>query len=380
MAYNMSVFQTKGVIAHMVEDHSVTCPECGHEFRLSDAGYADIVRQVRTHEFESDVAKAIEQVKRVDVAERDAIKARYETMMERERSADRNRIAELETGMAQQKERYEERIRQNDERHTLELALKDEQIEKYRDFKMRMSTKMVGESLERHCENEFNRIRAACFPLAQFDKDNDARTGSKGDYIYRESAEGVEFLSIMFEMKNEMDDTEKKHKNEDFFKELDRDRREKGCEYAVLVSMLEADSELYNAGIVDVSYRYPKMYVVRPQFFIPIITLLRNAAIDSLEFRRLLEQERARNLDVSRFEADLDDFKAKFGKNHELSVRKLDDAVDEIDKAIDRLQKAKSAIVSAERNVRLAGDKLDALTVRKLTRDNPTMVSLFASF
>lgn len=363
----------------MAKDYSVTCPECGHEFRLSDAGYADIVRQVRTHEFESDVAKAIEQVKRIDVAERDAIKARYETMMERERSADRNRIAELETGMAQQKERYEERIRQNDERHTLELALKDEQIEKYRDFKMRMSTKMVGESLERHCENEFNRIRAACFPLAQFDKDNDARTGSKGDYIYRESAEGVEFLSIMFEMKNEMDDTAKKHKNEDFFKELDRDRREKGCEYAVLVSMLESDSELYNAGIVDVSYRYPKMYVVRPQFFIPIITLLRNAAMDSLEYRRLLEQERARNLDVSHFEADLDDFKAKFGKNHELSVRKLDDAVDEIDKAIDRLQKAKSAIVSAERNVRLAGDKLDALTVRKLTRDNPTMVSLFAN-
>lgn len=362
----------------MTEDHSVRCPDCGHEFRLSDAGYADILKQVRTAEFDRELASAREQLERVDKAERDAMRAQFELKLTEERQADSRRIAELELGMSSQKEGYEARIAQMLQKHADELALRDEQVEKYRDFKLQMSTKMVGESLERHCENEFNRLRAACFPGAYFEKDNDARSGSKGDYIFRESRDGVEFISIMFEMKNEMDDTDErhKHKNEDFFDKLDRDRREKGCEYAVLVSMLEGDSELYNAGIVDVSHRYPKMYVVRPQFFIPITTLLRNAALGSLEYRRELEAERARNLDVSRFESDLEDFKARFSKNRDLSARKLGEAVDEIDKAIDRLQKAKSALVSADRNLRLAGDKLDDLTIRRLVRGNPTMAAL----
>lgn len=362
----------------MTDEHSIRCPDCGHEFKLSDAGYADILKQVRTVEFDRELDRARDQLAAVDAAERKAMSAEFEARMLQVRQDDAQRIASLEASLSSERERGKQRLRDAEERYRAELSLKDEQIERYRDFKLRLSTKMVGESLERHCENEFNRLRAACFPTAKFDKDNDARQGSKGDYIFRDSKDGVEYLSIMFEMKNEMDDTEKKHKNEEFFAKLDRDRHEKGCEYAVLVSMLEADSDLYNAGIVDVSYRYPKMYVVRPQFFIPIITLLRNAALDSVAYRAELERERLRNVDVSRFEEELDDFKARFGKNHELATSKLDDAVDEIDKAIDRLQKAKAALTSSARNMRLAGDKLDKLTVRRLTRDNPTMAALFA--
>lgn len=312
-------------------------------------------------------------------AERKTLASEYEAKLAKTRSELSQRVAEATADVASQREKYEERISSMEEKHKLELAIKDEQIERYRDFKLRMSTKMVGESLERHCENEFNRLRAGCFPNAEFGKDNDDRLGSKGDFIYRERKDGAELLSIMFEMKNEMDDTEHKHKNEDFFKKLDHDRCEKGCEYAVLVSMLEADSELYNAGIVDVSYRYPKMYVVRPQFFIPIITLLRNASLDSLEYRVALEQERARNIDVAHFESELDAFKDKFARNHDLASRKVDEAVDEIDKAIDRLQKAKTALVSVDRNVRQMGGKLDDLTIRKLTRNNPTMAALFST-
>ena len=238
---------------------------------------------------------------------------------------------------------------------------------------------MVGESLEQHCEIEFNKLRATGFQNAYFEKDNDARTGSKGDYIYREADEdGTEFISIMFEMKNEMDATATKKKNEDFFKELDKDRREKNCEYAVLVSMLESENELYNTGIVDVSYRYPKMYVIRPQFFIPIITLLRNAAQNSLEYRKELSVIKAQNIDISNFENDLNEFKDKFSRNYRLASEKFKKAIEEIDKTIDHLQKTKEALMSSENNLRLANNKAEDLSIKRLTRNNPTMAAKFA--
>lgn len=259
------------------------------------------------------------------------------------------------------------------------LHFKDEEIARYKDFKAKLSTKMVGESLEQHCEIEFNKLRATGFQKAYFEKDNDAKTGSKGDYIYRESdPEGGEFISIMFEMKNEMDSTSTKKKNEDFLKELDKDRKEKKCEYAVLVSLLEPENELYNSGIVDMSHRYPKMYVIRPQFFIPIITLLRNASLNSLEYRKELAVIKAQNIDVSNFEAQMNDFKEKFAKNYELASRKFKTAIDEIDKTIDHLQKTKEALLSSENNLRLANNKAEDLTIKRLTRNNPTMEAKFA--
>lgn len=259
------------------------------------------------------------------------------------------------------------------------LKFKDEEIERYKDFKLRQSTKMLGESLEQHCEIEFNKLRATGFQNAYFEKDNDARTGSKGDYIYREADEdGTEFISIMFEMKNEMDATATKKKNEDFFKELDKDRREKNCEYAVLVSMLESENELYNTGIVDVSYRYPKMYVIRPQFFIPIITLLRNAAQNSLEYRKELSVIKTQNIDISNFENDLNEFKDKFSRNYRLASEKFKKAIEEIDKTIDHLQKTKEALMSSENNLRLANNKAEDLSIKRLTRNNPTMAAKFA--
>jgi hypothetical protein len=245
-------------------------------------------------------------------------------------------------------------------------------------MKARLSTKMVGETLEQHCETEFNRIRATAFPKAYFEKDNDARTGSKGDYIFRDAdAAGTEIVSIMFEMKNESDQTATKKKNEDFLKELDKDRNEKGCEYAVLVSLLEPDSELYNTGIVDVSHRYSKMYVVRPQFFIPIITLLRNAALNSLKYKAELAIVKAQNIDITNFESELDSFKNAFSKNYDLASRKFQTAIDEIDKSIDHLQKTRDALVSTDRNLRLANDKAQDVTIKKLTRGNPTMAAKF---
>ena len=256
---------------------------------------------------------------------------------------------------------------------------KNEEITYYKDFKARQSTKMVGESLEQHCETEFNKLRATAFPNAYFEKDNDIKSGTKGDYIYREcSEEGEEFISIMFEMKNEMDSTATKHKNEDFFKKLDKDRNEKGCEYAVLVSMLEADSELYNNGIVDVSYKYPKMYVIRPQFFIPMITLLRNAAANSLKYRRELQEIKNQNIDITNFEADMNDFKDKFSRNFRIASDKFRTAIAEIDKTIDHLQKTKDALLSSENNLRLANNKAEDLTIKRLTRNNPTMAAKFA--
>lgn len=260
----------------------------------------------------------------------------------------------------------------------VQLKAKDETIEFYKDLKARMSTKMIGETLERHCETEFNRLRATAFQNAYFEKDNDAKSGSKGDYIFRESTpDGTEFISVMFEMKNEADATSTKHKNEDFFKELDKDRTEKNCEYAVLVSMLEADSELYNTGIVDVSHKYPKMYVIRPQFFIPIITLLRNAALNSVHYRRQVAELKNQNVDISNFEVEMNEFKEKFGRNYELASKKFQTAIDEIDKTIDHLQKTKDALLSSEKNLRLANNRAQDLSVKRLTRGNPTMQKKF---
>ena len=281
----------------------------------------------------------------------------------------------IENGKKESELREQTLITQYEEK----LKFKDEEIERYKDFKLRQSTKMVGESLEQYCEIEFNKLRMTGFANAYFEKDNDARTGSKGDYIYREADEdGTEFISIMFEMKNEMDATSTKKKNEDFFKELDKDRREKNCEYAVLVSMLESESELYNTGIVDVSYRYPKMYVIRPQFFIPIITLLRNAAQNSLQYRKELSVIKTQNIDISNFENDLNEFKDKFSRNYRLASEKFKKAIEEIDKTIDHLQKTKDALLSSENNLRLANNKAEDLTIKRLTRNNPTMAAKFA--
>ena len=263
--------------------------------------------------------------------------------------------------------------------HEYQLKMKDDEIEKYKNFKLQLSTKMIGESLERHCENEFNKIRATGFQRAYFEKDNDAKSGSKGDFIFRDYDEdGTEIISIMFEMKNEADATASKHKNEDFFKELDKDRREKNCEYAVLVSMLESENEFYNSGIVDVSYRYEKMYVVRPQFFIPIITLLRNAGLKSLEYRKKLEEVKSQNIDITNFENEMNEFKNSFGRNYRIASDKFKKAIEEIDKTIDHLKKTKDALLSSENNLRIANDKAEDLTIKKLTRKNPTMAAKFA--
>ena len=276
------------------------------------------------------------------------------------------------------KEKYELELRSKKNQFELELKAKDEAIAFYKDFKAKQSTKMVGESLEQHCEIEFNRLRMTAFPRAEFGKDNDAKTGSKGDYIYREYDEnGIEILSIMFEMKNENDETATKKKNEHFFKELDKDRHEKQCEYAILVSLLEADNELYNTGIVDVSYQYPKMYVVRPQFFIPIITLLRNAALNSLQYKQELAMMRDQHIDITHFEEDLETFKKGFTRNYELASKKFQSAIDEIDKTIKSLEKTKAALLSSENNLRLANNKAEDLTVKKLVKNNPTMKQRF---
>ncbi len=292
--------------------------------------------------------------------------------VEKERDALRNELSqtELKHQLSEQslKERYE-----------IQIQDRDQAIERLRDMKARLSTKMVGETLEQHCETEFNRIRAAAFPMAYFEKDNDARSGSKGDYIFRDfDTEKNEIISIMFEMKNEVDTTATKKKNEDFLKELDKDRREKTCEYAVLVSLLEPDNELYNSGIVDVSHRYNKTYVIRPQFFIPFLTLLRNAALKSLEVKAELALIKAQNIDVTNFENDLEAFKNAFSRNYDLASRRFQTAIDEIDKSIDHLQKTKDALLGADRNLRLANDKAQDVSIKKLTKKNPTMAAKFA--
>lgn len=393
----------------------IKCPKCGEVFQVDESGYAAIVKQVRDKEFDKEISNResqfeIEKENAVKLAvsetegkykeliankdleikglqtqlestEKDKIIAVNEAVSEKDREIAENkeRIIVL-TGQIESNEKENQLKTQSiKDSYEEKLRSKDEQIAYYKDFKARQSTKMVGESLEQHCEIEFNKLRATGFQNAYFEKDNDARTGSKGDFIYREnSPDGVEFISIMFEMKNEMDETATKHKNEDFFKELDKDRREKNCEYAVLVSLLESDNELYNTGIVDVSYKYDKMYVVRPQFFIPIITILRNAALNSLQYKQELAVIKNQNIDITNFERDMDEFKEKFSRNYELASKKFQTAIEEIDKTIDHLQKTKDALLSSENNLRLANNKAEELSIKKLTRNNPTMKAMFA--
>ncbi len=388
------------------------CPHCGQAFTVDDTELASIVSQIRDKEFEKDLDKRLaeltEHMKQKHELELDAragevalkIKGEHEKEIERlkerlrsvedeatgykhklEGIEDKNKIALMEAVKAVEDEKrdLERKLEEEKGREEFLLKQKDDQIAYYKDLKTRMSTKMVGESLEQHCEIEFNKLRATAFRNAYFEKDNDARSGSKGDYIFRECDEnGVEIISIMFEMKNEMDETATKHKNEDFFRELDRDRNEKKCEYAVLVSLLESESELYNAGIVDVSYRYDKMYVVRPQCFIPIITLLRNAAMNALLYKQELAVVRDQNIDISHFEENLIKFKDDFGRNYELAHKHFDNAIDEIDKAIQRLEKVKKELQGSDNQLRIATGKVDDISIKKLTKDNPTMQAYFA--
>lgn len=328
---------------------------------------------------ELDQLKQQLQFKEVELAQKfqEDLHAKERTILELKQEKELQQ-KEQEVQQTALKEKYELELRSKKDQFELELKAKDEAIAFYKDFKAKQSTKMVGESLEQHCEIEFNRLRMTAFPRAEFGKDNDAKTGSKGDYIYREYDEnGIEILSIMFEMKNENDETATKKKNEHFFKELDKDRHEKQCEYAILVSLLEADNELYNTGIVDVSYQYPKMYVVRPQFFIPIITLLRNAALNSLQYKQELAMMRDQHIDITHFEEDLETFKKGFARNYELASKKFQSAIDEIDKTIKSLEKTKAALLSSENNLRLANNKAEDLTVKKLVKNNPTMKQRF---
>ena len=386
----------------------IICPHCEKAFKIDEAGYAAVLKQVRDHEFEAQLRErlalaaqaqgaALELAKvkalsdaqsaaAVKDAELQKLQAKLDSIelvhklaetqavgavvQERDQLRHKLEKAELdkELATASLKDKYETQIKD-----------RDDAIERLRDMKARLSTKMVGETLEQHCETEFNRIRATGFPRAYFEKDNDGRTGSKGDYIFRDSDEaGTEIVSIMFEMKNESDRSSNKMKNEDFFKELDKDRVEKSCEYAILVSTLEADSELYNTGIVDVFHRYPKMYVVRPQFFLPIITLLRNAAMNAMKYKTELALVKSQNIDITQFETELESFKSTFSKNYDLASRKFQSAIEEIDKSIDHLQKTKEALLGTDRNLRLANDKAQDVTIKRLTRHNPTMAEKFA--
>lgn len=385
----------------------IKCPKCGEIFQVDESGYAAIVKQVHDKEFEKEllrkeedfrnekasaVALAVtkaEAGKEKQISELQQQIALLKSQMELDRAKAENAIDKaledkdreilgLKNDLQLAKSERELNEKTMKQAHEDELRRKDEEVAYYRDFKLRQSTKMVGESLEQHCENEFNKLRMTAFPHAYFEKDNDASSGSKGDYIYRETDEnGTELLSIMFEMKNEMDTTATKHKNEDFFDKLNKDRKQKNCEYAVLVSLLEADSEYYNTGIVDVSYRFPKMYVIRPQFFIPLITILRNAAYNALSYKQELAAVRSQNIDVTNFEDKLLDFQSKFGTNYRIASEKFQTAIDEIDKTIDHLQKVKEGLLGSERQLRLANDKAQDLSVKKLTRGNPTMQAKF---
>lgn len=407
--------------------NQIKCPHCGEVFSVDETAYSDIVRQVRTHEFDNEIAQreammrqSNEQAVRLavseqqqkahdDMAQRDAEIAKLKeqlnsqaqqmrqqqsifetqkqleiaqatTKSERERDELAAQVELQKVHSEQEKlalrEYMDEQLKSKDEL----IRYKDEEIARVKEMKARLSTKMVGESLEKHCENEFNKLRATAFPNAYFEKDSDVIDGTKADYIYRELAEdGSELLSICFEMKNEMDDTaaNQKHKNEDFFKKLDSDRNKKHCEYAVLVSMLEQDNELYNQGIVDVSYRYEKMYVIRPQFFIAIIGLLRNASMEAMKYKRELAIVKERDIDVTHFEDALIDFQTRFGKNYESAARNFQTAIDEIDKSIDHLQKIKAALTTSSNQLRLANNKAQDLSVKRLTVGNPTMQKKF---
>ena len=341
----------------------IKCPNCGAVFQVEESGYAQIAQQVRDKEFQKELECCTELLNKQKEQELTAKDQEIQKLM-----------LLIEKAEAEKQLVVSKAIQDKD----LEIKQKDELIGYYKEFKARQSTKMVGESLEQHCLTQFNTYRMAAFPKAYFEKDNDAKTGSKGDFIFRESDEdGTEYISIMFEMKNEMDETATKHKNEDFFKELDKDRKEKGCEYAVLVSLLEIDNELYNNGIVDVSYKYDKMYVIRPQFFIPIITLLRNAARNSLEYRRELQIVKNQQLDLVHFEENMAAFKTGFAKNYELASKKFQTAIDEIDKTIDHLQKIKDALQSSGEQLRRANSKADGLSIKKLTKNAPSVKTMF---
>lgn len=457
--------------------HEIICPHCSKAFKIDEAGYADILKQVRDGEFEKQLHERLElaeqekfaavqlaearvsgelqktafakdteieqlkarldasevarqlavtqalgtiekekdslanelaQLKQEKQSDRQLAEAKLASELQRTASAKDAEIqtlkARLDSGVISQQlaitqavsklEKEREALRSNlervelekdlaekslRERYEIQLRDRDDTIERLREMKARLSTKMIGETLEQHCETEFNRIRATAFSRAYFEKDNDSSTGSKGDYIFRDRDDaGTEIVSIMFEMKNESDTTATKKRNEDFLRELDKDRQEKGCEYAVLVSLLEPESELYNSGIVDMFHRYPKMYVVRPQFFIPIITLLRNAAMNSLKYKTELALMRAQNIDITNFEEELESFKSGFGRNYELASKQFHTAIAEIDKSIDHLQKTKDALLGSDRNLRLANDKAQDVTIKKLTRKNPTMATKFA--
>jgi len=417
--------------------NEVICPHCKKTFKVDEAGFADILKQVRDHEFERELLDRVEMlekdkenaVKLAEAhtrnelqtefakkdtelaelksqrdallaelkAEKDAEIARLQAKVESAETEKKLAVTEAVNKVEKERDGLAGELKYKDtERQLLEtslrenfvaelktkddiIKLKDEEITLRKDMKARLSTKMVGETLEQHCETEFNRLRATGFQNAYFEKDNDAKSGSKGDYIYRETdGAGNELISIMFEMKNEGDETATKKRNEDFLKELDKDRVEKKCEYAILVSLLEADSELYNSGIVDVSHKYPKAYVIRPQFFIPMITLLRNAALNSLKYKSELALVKAQNVDITNFEDNMNTFKEGFARNYDLASRKFKTAIDEIDKTIDHLQKTKDALLSSENNLRLANNKAEDLTIKRLTRGNPTMATKFA--
>ena len=420
----------------MSKNTTVNCPNCKEVFKVDDSVYTDIVKQVRDQQFQDELNNRLEAVEREKKSavqlkefelkntfqdqlaqkqrEIDVLNHKSKSELAQEVSKKDSTIKDLESKLQQaenekklalqsavnelekeknqlendvklkeaEKVNLEKSLKEDHRRDldhvTKDLQLKDEEILRLKDFKQKLSTKMVGETLEQHCEIEFNKIRATAFPTAYFEKDNDASAGTKGDYIYKEGdLNGNEIMSIMFEMKNENDTTTTKKKNEDFFAKLDKDRRDKGCEYAVLVSLLEVDNEFYNTGIVDVSYKYPKMYVIRPQFFIPIITLLRNAGMKSLEYKQELSIIRNQNVDITNFEDNMSTFKKGFAANYELASRQFGEAIKEIDKSISHLNKIKDALNSSKRNLRLANDKADNLTIKKLTYGNPTMKQKF---
>lgn len=387
--------------------NEIICPHCKKAFKIDEAGFADILKQVRDHEFEKELHDRLELLEKDkesaiklaeantknalqnDIAKKEAEVSKLQAKIESAETVRKLAVTEAVTKVEKERDDLKNKLQAKDneiqlremslkDKYENELKVKNEVIERYKDMKLKLSTKMIGETLEQHCETEFNKLRATAFQNAYFEKDNDSKNGSKGDYIYRENDQaGNEIVSIMFEMKNESDETATKHKNEDFLRELDKDRTEKKCEYAVLVSLLEVENELYNTGIVDMSHKYPKMYVVRPQFFIPIITLLRNAAMNSLKYKAELALVRNQNIDITNFEENINKFKDGFAKNYELASRKFKTAIEEIDKTIDHLQKTKEALVSSENNLRLANDKAEDLTIKKLTRGNPTMTAKF---
>ena len=409
--------------------NEIICPHCKKAFKIDEAGYADILKQVRNQEFEAEISRrenqfnqdkenainlAEERIKNVLRDEMNAkekefiiqksnqeselteLKAKigaFETEkllavteavnnIERERDklfmelTNEKKIKETEIQAIETN--YKDKLHEQLKLKDAQLKDKDDLIERYKDMKAKLSTKMIGETLEQHCELEFNKLRATAFPNVYFQKDNDSSNGTKGDYVYRENdLQDNEIISIMFEMKNEADDTSKKQKIDGFLKKLDEDRNKKGCEYAILVTLLEADNELYNTGIVDVSHRYPKMYVIRPQFFIPMITLLRNAAFNSLKYKQELAQIKNQNIDITNFENKLNEFKDSFGNNYRLASNKFKTAIEEIDKTIDHLMKVKDNLIGSENNLRLANNKAEELTIKKLTRNNPTMTEKF---